>query len=166
LFLATSPPYNVLLAIGVPGHGFKAAVLDARRAAFFALLPAAPLGFLLMRSGAFHRRFWPVAQRALGVEEVLLGQVDPTEFHTYVCEWGEGQVRFLVDGEVVLATSNAPVGPLQFVTWIDNAYAIATPWGRFGMGLLSDATDRWLDLAELRIMFPPTPGAPGGPAAR
>jgi hypothetical protein len=165
-FMATSPPYNVALAVGVPGHGFKAAVLDVRRAAFFALLPVAPLGFLLMRSGAFHRRFWPLAQRALGVDEVLLKQIDPTEFHSYSCEWGDRQVRFLVDGEVVLTTRDAPVGPLQFVTWIDNAYAIATPRGQFGMGLLSDATDRWLDLAELRVTILPDPGAPDGPAAR
>jgi len=43
------PPHDVPLALGVPGRGFKAAVLDARRLAFFGLLPAAPPGFLLMR---------------------------------------------------------------------------------------------------------------------
>jgi hypothetical protein len=163
-FLASSPPYDVPVAMRVPGRGLKAAVMDARRPAFFALLPAAPLGFLLMRSTALHRRFWPLAQRALGVEEALLGRVDPTEYHTYACEWGQRHIRFFVDGEIVLTTRHAPAGPLQFVAWIDNSYAIATPRGRFALGTLADATDRWLDLAQLRIVTPPTPGAPGGPA--
>lgn len=164
-FLAASPPYDVPLAMGVPGHGLKAAVLNAGRAAFFALLPAAPIGFLLMRWPALHHRLWPLAQSALGVEEASLGWLDPTEYHTYALEWGPRRVCFSVDGEVVLTTRSGPAGPLQFVAWIDNAYAIATPRGRFDLGILADADDRWLDLSELRILTPPAPDAPGGPAA-
>jgi hypothetical protein len=164
-FLAASAPYDVPLAMGVPGNGLKAAVLNARRAAFFALLPAAPIGFLLMRSTSLHRRLWPLAQRALGVDEASLGWLDPTEYHTYALEWGPRRACFSVDGQVVLTTRSVPGGPLQFVAWIDNGYAIATPRGRFKMGVLADAVDRWLDLSEIRILTPPVPDAQGGPAA-
>lgn len=164
-FLAASPPYDVPLAMEVPGHGFKAAVLDARRAAFFALLPVAPIGFLLMRSAALYRRLWPIAQRAIGVEEAGLGWLDPTEFHTYTLEWAKRRVVFSIDGTVVLTTQSAPTGPLQFIAWIDNAYAVATPQGRFGMGVVADVDERWLDLAEVRLFTPADPAAPGGPAA-
>ncbi|HLZ09672.1 MAG TPA: hypothetical protein VKT80_13865 [Chloroflexota bacterium] len=163
-FLAASPPYDVPLALGVPGGGLKAAVMNARRPKFFALLPIVPLGFLMMRSPALQNRFWPLAQRALGVDETVLDQIDPTEFHTYTGDWGGRQVRFSIDGETILITRNAPAGPLRFVAWIDNAYAIATPRGQFGMGLLADRTDRWLDLAELRIITSPAPAAPDDPA--
>jgi hypothetical protein len=164
-FLAASPPYDVPLAMGVPGNGLKAAVLDAGRAGFFALLPAAPLGFLLMRSSTLYRSLWPLAQRALGAEEASLDRLDPTEFHTYTLEWERRSVSFSVDGTVVLTTSSVPAGPLQLVAWLDNAYAIATPRGRFGMGTVADTSERWLDLAELRILTPANRASRGGPAA-
>jgi hypothetical protein len=164
-FLAASPPYDVPVALGVPGRGLKAAVMDAQRPAFFALLPTAPIGFLMMRLPALHGRLWPIAQRALGVDEAFLGRIDPTEYHTYAFEWLPHRVCFSVDGNPVLTTRDAPVGPLRFVAWIDNAYAVATPQGRFGMGLLADPVERWLDIADLKIETQRGQDVPGGRAA-
>ena len=65
-FFYSAPPSDMPLAMGVPGTGWKAATLDARRWPFLALAPTAPLGVLLMRSRTWYRTLWPVAQRAAG----------------------------------------------------------------------------------------------------
>ena len=150
-FFFGSPPNDVQLALGVPGSGFKAAILDAQRAAFFALLPAAPLGVLLMRVPSLYRRLWPLAQRAIGAAEVSLADLDLTASHTYTLRWEPRRVTFGVDGRTVLTTGAAPGGPLRFVAWLDNSYAIATPQGRFGLGLVAEPAAQWLDVSDLRI---------------
>jgi hypothetical protein len=150
-FFFGGPPFDVPLAIGVPGHGFKAAVLDAGQWPFFALLPAAPLGFLLMRVPALYRRLWPLAQRAIGASEASLDDLDLTVPHTYVLRWRPTGATFSVDNRTVLATPSAPSGPLRFVAWIDNSYAIATPQGRFGLGLVAEPEAQWLDLERVEI---------------
>ena len=44
----------------------------------------------------------------------------------------------------------APRGPLGFVAWVDNQWAVATPRGRFGWGLLA-SSEQWLDLGVVQI---------------
>jgi hypothetical protein len=41
-----------------------------------------------------------------------------------------------VDGQIVHEAPHAPAGPLGFVAWIDNQYAVVTPQGHFGFGLV------------------------------
>lgn len=154
-FFFGGPPHDVPLAMGVPGDGFKAAVLDAQRLAFYALLPTAPIGVLLMRVPALYRRLWPIAQRAIGASEVSLDYVDLTVPHTYEVRWDSDRVRFAIDGSNVVDTPSAPAGPLTFVAWIDNSYAIATPQGRFRFGLIAESEPQWLDLEDVDIRSPP-----------
>lgn len=150
-FFFGGPPHDVRLALGVPGHGFKAAVLDAQRLAFVTLLPTAPIGFLLMRAPALYRRLWPIAQRAMQAEEACLDDLDVTVPHRYVLHWEVHRASFAVDDRTVLETSSAPSGPLCFVAWIDNSYAIATPRGRFGMGFIAEPESQWLEIEEIRL---------------
>ena len=149
-FFFGSPPNAMTLAAGVPGHGWKAAVLDAGRPAFWLLAPFALPGFLVMRVPALYRRLWPLAQRAIGAAEVLL-PTDLIEPHTYTLEWRAESVRFAVDGADVLITPTAPRGPLGFIAWMDNQYAIVTPQGRFGFGLVATAAPQWLALERIDI---------------
>jgi len=149
-FFFGAPPYDVPLAMGVSGHGFKAAVLDAQRPAFFGLLPLAPIGFLLMRIPSLHRNLWPIAQRAIGAREIDLSQIDLTTYHDYTVDWRDSTAHFLVDGRRVL-TAPAPPGPLKLVVWIDNCYAIATPQGRFGFGLVAEPEAQWLEFERVSV---------------
>jgi hypothetical protein len=149
-FFFSGLPNNMALAKGVPGHGWKAATFDASHLLFFALLPFAPVGFLLMRIPALYRRLWPIGQRALGVSEKLL-PVAPDEFHTYELLWRRHSVDFLVDDALVHHTPCAPRGPLGFVAWIDNQYAIVTPQGRFRFGTVPLARAQWLVLESVEI---------------
>jgi len=149
-FFFGAPPHNIALEFGVPGWGWKAATLDATRPQGMALLPLAPLGALLMRVPALYRRLWPTAQRALGISGAVL-PVDLGEPHTYELDWEAGGARFCVDGETVHEAPAAPRGPLGFIAWMDNQYAIVTPQGRVRFGVTPNTREQWLALDEVVI---------------
>ncbi len=150
-FFFGSPPSDMALAKGVPGFGWKAATFDATRPLFLSLLPAAPLGFLLMRIPALYNRLWPVGQRAIGVSEHLLETTLLYQPHDYQLEWLPDRVIFAVDGVIVHESPYSPKGNLGFVAWIDNQYAVVTPQGRFRFGLIDVPQEQTLILENLRI---------------
>jgi hypothetical protein len=149
-FFFGSPPLNLPLALGVPGDGFKAATLDATHWPFFAMLPAAPLGFLLMRIPTLYRRLWPIAQRAIRASEAPL-TIDITQPHTYQIDWQTESVIFAVDDRVVHHSRYSPTGKMGFVAWIDNQYVVVTPQGNFVWGLVEESAPQWIEIEELRI---------------
>ncbi len=149
-FFFGGPRSDMRLALGQPGHGWKAATFDPLRPLFFALLPLAPPGFLLMRIPALYRVLWPLGQRALGVAEAHLPGAWLAEPHTYGLEWRPDGVSFSVDGKLLLETARSPRGPLGFIAWIDNQYAVVTPQGRFGWGLVA-CQEQWLALEQITI---------------
>ena len=135
-FFFSSSPSEMSLAMDVPGRGFKAAVFDAQRWLFYLLLPAAPIGMLLMRFPAFYRRLWPVGQRAIGVDEAMLDGGLLLKPRRYTIDWNDLSVSFKIDDEMVLTTRHVPRGKLGLVAWIDNQYAVITPQGKFHFGLV------------------------------
>ncbi|MBC8171591.1 MAG: family 16 glycosylhydrolase [Anaerolineae bacterium] len=151
-FFHASPPNNMALAKDVPGSGWKAATLDAKRWQFLALLPWAPVGFLLMRIPALYQQWWGIGQRAIGVSEVLLDNDLMKSTHTYTLEWLPDEVRFLVDSELMLQTRQSPCGKLGFIAWVDNQYAIVTPQGRFGSGRVAAQNPQALILERIEIV--------------
>jgi len=149
-FFYASPPSNMKLDLNTPGDGWKAATLDARWVPFLLLAPTAPVAIPLMNIRPLYRRLWPLAQKALGVSEAPL-EISMTEWHTYAIEWGVERATFSVDGQPVLESECSPRGPLGFVMWLDNQYAVVTPWGRLGYGLLDCAERQWMEVDTLSI---------------
>jgi len=149
-FFYGSPPSDMKLDLATPGCGWKAAALDALRLSFFFLVPFAPLAIPLMNVRALYRVLWPVAQHGMGVKEAAL-LVPMTEWHTYVIEWSSDRARFIVDGEPTLEAESPPGGPLGFVMWLDNQYAVVKPWGRFAYGLLDAPGRQWMEVDTLTI---------------
>ena len=149
-FFYASPPSNMKLDLHTPGHGWKAATIDALRPAALLLVPFAPLAVLLMNLRPLYRALWPPIQRALNVREATIG-VMMTEWHTYAIEWGTERVRFSVDGEPVWENAPSPRGPLGFVMWLDNQYMVVTPQGRVGWGLLDALGRQWMEVDHLAI---------------
>lgn len=149
-FFYSSPPSDMRLAHRVPGPGWKAATIDATRLPFLLLAPTAPVGVLLMRIPALYDALWPIGQRALGVSEALLDPHLLAAPHTYTLDWLRGEAVFAVDGAVVHRAPCAPRGPLGFVAWVDNQYAVITPQGRFGFGLV-DSGEAALMLESVTI---------------
>lgn len=150
-FFFGGPANDISLAKDVAGSGWKAATFDAKNWRFCALLPFAPLGFLLMRSRRLFDALWPLGQAAIGVSETALDSALLADFHHYSIEWRAGSAVFAVDGEVVLRARKTPRGRLGFIAWLDNQYAIVTPQGRFGRGLLDIPQRQSLELRELSI---------------
>jgi hypothetical protein len=148
-FFYASPPSDMPLALGVPGHGWKAACIDATTPAALMWAPLGPAVLLANQAPALYRRIWPRVQRSLSIAEApvaALGQ----QWRKYTIEWRPHLARFAVDDMVVLETDRPPRGPLGFVAWVDNQWMVVTPRGRLGWGLL-DAQAQWLDLALVRI---------------
>ena len=133
-FFFGAPPHNLALAAGVPGHGWKAATIDAGQGLLLA--PFAPVAVLAMQSPAVYRRLYPFIQRRLAIGEAALDPALMTAPHTYMLEWRRDGAAFAVDGAAVLETPFSPRGACGFIAWIDNQYAIVTPQGRFGWGVM------------------------------
>lgn len=151
-FFFASDHSNMALAENAPGSGWKAATFNAQRRQFFALLPAALPGFLLMRIPAFYRRFWRIGQDAIGVREAALPLDLLADWHEYTLLWEPQRASFMVDGKIVLETNHAlPQKALGFIAWIDNQYAIITPQGHFGWGVVPIEREQSLLLDQIRI---------------
>lgn len=148
-FFHAGAPSDMPLALGVPGHGWKAASIDTTTPRALAWAPLALPVTLANQSAGLRRLVWPRVQRDLRIAEAPV--VPPgLEWREYALEWRADGARFVVDGVVVLETDRAPRGPLGFVAWVDNQWMVATPRGRFGWGLV-DTPAQWLDLALLRV---------------
>ena len=74
-----------------------------------------------------------------------------TMWHSYEIDWVDEGSSFKVDGREVLRCTSSPRGPLGFVMWLDNQYAVVTPWGRFGHGLLEVRGEQWMEVRSLSI---------------
>ena len=153
-FFYASPPNNIALARGVAGYGWKAAVINAWRWQFLALLPFAPLGFLLMRNRVCYQAIWRYGQAAIGVSEAALDATLLHDFHSYAIEWRDDRALFSVDGETVLRAPITIKSALGFIAWVDNQYAIATPQGQFGWGTLDLPRPQGLCLRHIAISRP------------
>ncbi|NJK78689.1 MAG: hypothetical protein HC914_01760 [Chloroflexaceae bacterium] len=149
-FFHGSQPGDIKLDSNTPGWGWKATTIDTLRPSALALLPLAPVAALLMNIPALYRRLWPPIQQAVRVQEQLLDSA-MDEWHIYTLDWGTEVAHFFVDGQPVLLNAPSPRGPLCFVAWVDNQYAIVKPWGRFGWGLLDVPGQQWLDIEWLAI---------------
>ncbi|MEM7132409.1 MAG: hypothetical protein AAF702_39265 [Chloroflexota bacterium] len=149
-FFYSSSPSDMQLAYGIQGWGWKAAVIDCLRPPFYLLLPTAPIGVLLMHSQLLYRLLWPIAQRAMHVQEKLLSH--PMElWHHYELEWLPNEVKFWIDGELVFYTSCAPRGPLGLVIWLDNQFMIVRPTGVIRSGLVANEERERLEISNLTI---------------
>jgi hypothetical protein len=154
-FFYASAPSDMKLDFHTPGHGWKAASIDAQRAGALVWAPMAPLLVPLMNLGPLYRSIWPHIQRALRIREAAM-PVDMTQWHTYVLHWGKEYSRFRLLGEgaspsgTILAAPS-PRGPLGFVMWQDNQYLVLTPWGRIKWGLLDVPSRQWMEVDYLEI---------------
>ncbi len=153
-FFGASQPSNMALVPGVAGWGWKAQVVHANRpgmaltgasavgAALWARLSGDPLAYAQAER-------W--TQRATGAYEAQLSPLaDLREWREYTLEWRRNVARFWVNDTEVLAAPSPPQGPLGFIAWLDNQYAIATPRGELRFGTLSSGP-QWLELDYLRI---------------
>jgi hypothetical protein len=148
-FFYASPPSDIALVPGISGWGWKAQVVHAMRpSAALAIVPT------LLATGWGHltgniRPAERWLQRLSGAHETLL-PVEMTQWHTYRLDWYATEVHFWVDERHIFQVSHPPRGPLGFVAWLDNQYAIATPRGMLRFGTVS-CESQWFALDSVSI---------------
>jgi hypothetical protein len=148
-FFYASPPSQMQLVPGSPGWGWKAQIVHTQR---LGVLLAGPPTLAAVAWGRLSGNRAPASrwvQRLSGTHETIL-DADLTTWHDYQLEWRRDTARFWVDGAPVFTAPNPPRGPLGFVAWLDNQYAIATPRGQFHFGALNSGP-QWLELDTLNI---------------
>jgi hypothetical protein len=143
-FFYASPPNEFGFTTG-PRSGWRAMSIDTPHVHPLWLTPAA-LAVAALAQIPFVRR--PVMRAALrqvsAAEAVLTSAAD--EHHEYELIWERSAATFRVDGQVVLRAEAPPRGPLGFVAWTDNQYAIATPERGLRFGTLTTGAEQSLDL--------------------
>lgn len=155
-FFGSSPPSNMALTRDGVGYGWKAQVVHAQRIGALGALAPLSLAALWARLSGDERAAAGWLERLTGAHEAPLDRtLDPAradlrQWHDYTLEWLPDHARFSVDGQQALVAPNPPPGPLGFVAWIDNQYAIATPRGELRFGALTSGP-QWLELASLSI---------------
>lgn len=151
-FFAASSPSNMALTGGGSGHGWKAQVVHAQRLGALGAAPPLALSALWARMSGDDTAAAAWLERLTGAHEAPLDPrlADLRQWHEYTLEWRPDNARFSVDGREVFTAPDPPRGPLGFVAWIDNQYAIVTPRGKLRFGAL-DCAPQWLELASLTI---------------
>jgi hypothetical protein len=145
-----SEPNDIQLTTTSAGAGWKAMVLQSPRLPGILTLPIAGIAIALAQLPFLRRIIMRTAQECIHASEegIKLGL---SQWHSYEIIWEESMAKFLVDGQAMLNASFAPNGPLGFVAWIDNQYAIASPGGGFRFGVLETEEEQTLEIKELRI---------------
>ena len=150
-FFYGSPPNHFAFTPGVEGHGAKAMALRSPRIPTVLLAPMAAVGMLMAQVPSLRRPVLRTALRAVRSAEVELS-VALDEWHQYAVAWEAETVRFEIDGQVVLEDQIAVPGPLGFVTWIDNQYAVASPEKGFRFGVIPTSREQCLEISDLEII--------------
>jgi hypothetical protein len=92
-----------------------------------------------------------LARRFVSAHEAPLADVALDVWHTYEIDWRFHEAVFVVDGHARLTSPAPGRGPLGFVMWVDNQYAIASEDGHFGFGISAVPEAQWLEVKDLRL---------------
>jgi hypothetical protein len=148
-FFGASQPSNMALVPGLPGWGWKAQVVHAHRLGAVAAIGPTALSALWGRLSGREDAAARWVQCLTGAQEARLTN-DSREWATYEIDWLSERAMFRVNGTTVLIAPNPPPGPLGFVAWVDNQYAVATPRGELRFGTIASERE-WLELEYIRI---------------
>jgi hypothetical protein len=72
-------------------------------------------------------------------------------WHSYEISWEEFSARLYMDKVEVPKTDHPPNGPLVFLAWIDNQYALASPQGEMRFGIVPAKSPQTLELLDLQL---------------
>ena len=149
-FFYGSEPNDFSFDDEIVGSGWKAATLRSIRYPAALLVPGAAAAFLLASLPLVRRWIVPLVRRQAAAREVLL-DASLNEWHEYDLTWTSSGVEFMVDGEVVAETDIVPHGPLGFVAWIDNQYAVLSVANGIRFGLLPTTEEYSLEIQGLEV---------------
>ncbi|MFQ5945656.1 MAG: hypothetical protein ACE5NC_05320 [Anaerolineae bacterium] len=146
-FFFASPPSLLTPAPGLVGRGWMAGSWNGGSVPG----PLLRLGALSLRLPGIRGLAMRAADRQVQASERVLDGELMRSWHRYTLTWRASEARFSIDGEEVHASPSAPRGPLGFVAWVDNQFAIVEPSGVLRLGHLEIDQLQWLELGEIAI---------------
>ncbi|MEO6062704.1 MAG: hypothetical protein ABIQ99_12270, partial [Thermoflexales bacterium] len=156
-FFHGSPESDLEVARSMPGHGFKAAMLNTPPIPFgaggtpnvFSRLASAAAN-LALRARPLARLAMAAGRLVVNAREQMLDSAVPDlrHWHTYSLDWRPNAAVFTVDGTEILRAHRPPAGPLGFVAWVDN-YRVTAAGGRYDWGYVASSEPQWLELEFL-----------------
>jgi hypothetical protein len=151
-FFYASPPNEFGFTSG-PRDGWRAMAIDTPQIHPLLLTPAALLAAALAQVPLVRHPVMRIALSQVTASERQLPAPD-SQLHEYGLVWETEAATFLVDGDVVLHAPRPPRGPLGFIAWIDNQYAVATPQHGLRFGTLATDATQSLCLEHASISAP------------
>ena len=149
-FFYGSKENDIRLDPELPGSGWKASSIRSPHLPPLLLAPLAAMALGFSYIPFLRSIMMRLARRIVTVDEVLLG-VALDHWHTYSLDWDISQAVFSIDGDCVMRVNRPPAGPLGFVAWIDNQYAVASPDKKFHFGVIPTQSSHWLEI-ELKTL--------------
>ncbi len=166
-FFHGSPESDLRVVRNMPGHGFKAAMLNAPQMPYLKprgsnrepMLSHEPtqdprglgtrniwsrVANKLLSQPLLSRAAMRAAQAIVNAKEAML-TLDMTKWHDYELDWQSDLAIFRVDGREVLRAPKPPRSALGFVAWIDNYKAIAAN-GQYAFGYVACPQAQWMEL--------------------
>jgi hypothetical protein len=149
-FFYGSQPNDMVLSPPNPGWGWKAQTLTSPAVPGWLLAAPAAAAYVATKIPGLRQMIMGLALRALSCDEQSL-ESSMDEWHTYEIHWKLDRITLMVDRICQLESSISPPGPLGFVAWIDNQYAVASPQGGLRFGIIPTEAEQSLMLQDLVI---------------
>jgi hypothetical protein len=149
-FFYGSQENDLPLVPGIPGNGWKSASLRSPKIPPLLLAPLAAAAIGLSSIPLLRSWIIQSAINRVDADEVIL-DLSLNDWHLYAIEWTNETATFRVDDVVIHETSILPSGPLGFVLWIDNQFAIANPTKGFRFGTNRTHDDEWMEVRILQL---------------
>lgn len=145
-YFFASPPSEMGFASGSPGHGWKAYSLNSGTYPSWLV----SFGNFVLQLPVVRIVAFQAASSQIKAEERPL-DISMTEWRTYRLDWLPKKTIFTVDGEEIFRAQKPPSGPLGFVAWVDNQFAVIRADGRMEFGTLAIPHRQWLELEYVHV---------------
>jgi hypothetical protein len=149
-FFIASPPNALTLRDDLPANGALATTFRAPHLPGLLLALGAP-SLPLLWVKPTRRPLRRIGSQVVRQSAVHLDH-DLTAWHRYEVAWSPDGVRLSVDGQAVLETVVAPLGPLGLVLWVDNQYAALPPDRSPSFGSLANPEPAWVEIGDLEVL--------------
>jgi hypothetical protein len=149
-FFYGSPENDLPLVSGIPGNGWKGASLRSPKIPPLLLAPLAAAAIGLSSIPLLKSWIIQSALDRVHADEVILN-FSLTDWHLYSIEWTLEAAIFHVDDVLIFETSVIPSGPLGFVLWIDNQFAVASPAKGIRFGTNRTHDNEWMEVKILQL---------------
>lgn len=146
-FFYASSHSDMSFVRGLRGHGWRAGFLNGGKANPVTMA----VGNALFKLPGMDKLVFAAAEKMMGAQEILLDEIDMTQWHEYRIEWRADEAVFCVDGQEKFRAKNPPTVPLGFVAWVDNNATTMGPGKEFSFARVAVPMREWMEVSSIKI---------------